>query len=303
MPTAPRRGYDITVAKRPAWVNDELFPFRSHFIEVDGAHVHYIDEGTGPVFLALHGNPTWSFLYRRIVSGLQDRFRCVALDYPGFGLSSASPGYGYTVAEHAQLVEVFLERMEFRDITLMVHDWGGPIGLWVATRHPDWFRAFVVGNTWAWPATGDRAMRWFSRVLGSGVPGRLLVERADVFTDVLLKSGMRRRKLTLDEWYMYKRPHETPESRMPVHVLPREILGATELLAHIEQRLDRVSDKPALIVWGDKDPAFRERHRRRWEAIFRDHQVRILHGASHYIQEDAPEEIVAAITEWAPAAG
>jgi len=86
-------------------VSDQLFPFESRFLDVNGAQVHYIDEGVGPVFLGLHGNPTWSFLYRHIVQGLRDRFRCVALDYPGFGLSVAPAGYRYTVAEHARVVE------------------------------------------------------------------------------------------------------------------------------------------------------------------------------------------------------
>lgn len=286
------------MATRPSWVNDELFPFESRFAPVNGAQVHYIDEGDGPVFLGLHGNPTWSFLYRHIVQGLKDRFRCVALDYPGFGLSTAPPGYGYTIAEHARVVEGFVERLDLRDITMMVQDWGGPIGFWVATRHPERFRAFVIGNTWAWPVTDDRSAKWFSSILGSSALGGLLVRRADVFTDVFMRGGIRRKKLTLDERFMYKRPHPTPESRVPVHVMPREILAAADLLSEIEQGLGRIADKPALIVWGDKDQAFRERQRRRWERTFPNHRTHILRGASHYIQEDAPEEIIAAIKGW-----
>lgn len=286
------------MAKRPPWVNDELFPFESRFAQVDGAQVHYIDEGDGPVFLGLHGNPTWSFLYRHIVQGLTDMFRCVALDYPGFGLSTAPSGYGHTVAEHARVVEGFVERLDLRDITLMVQDWGGPIGLWVATRHPERFRAFVIGNTWAWPVTDDRSARWFSNILGSGALGGLLVRRADVFTEVFMRSAIRRKKLTLDERFMYKRPHPTPQSRVPVHVMPREILAAGDFLSETEQGLGRIADKPALIVWGDKDPAFRERQLRRWERTFPNHRTQILRGASHYIQEDAPDEIIAAIRAW-----
>ena len=87
------------VAGRPEWVSPELFPYESRFLDLEGCRLHYIDEGEGPVLLLLHGNPTWSFLYRRMVARLRDRFRCVALDYPGFGLSSAPPGYGFTPAE------------------------------------------------------------------------------------------------------------------------------------------------------------------------------------------------------------
>ncbi|HEV8166950.1 MAG TPA: alpha/beta fold hydrolase [Actinomycetota bacterium] len=155
------------MATRPAWVDQELFPFQSHFAEVDGARVHYIDEGQGPVFLGLHGNPTWSFLYRHIVHGLKDRFRCVALDYPGFGLSTAPAGYGYTVAEHARVVEGFVSQLGLEGVTLMVQDWSGPIGLSVAVRHPERFRAFVIGNTFGWPVRGEKTFERFSKLLGS----------------------------------------------------------------------------------------------------------------------------------------
>jgi haloalkane dehalogenase len=288
------------MATRPAWVNDQLFPFESHFADVGGAQVHYIDEGDGPVFVGLHGNPTWSFLYRHIVHGLRDRFRCIALDYPGFGLSTAPAGYRYTVAEHARVVEGFVEQLDLRDITLMVQDWGGPIGFWVATRHPERFRAFVIGNTWAWPISGDRPVEWFSKTLGSAALGGLLVRQADIFTNVFMRGGIKRKKLTMDERFMYKRPHPTPESRVPVHVMPREILAARDLLAAVEQGLGRVAGKPALIVWGDKDQGFREPQRLRWEHTFPNHRTEILRGASHYIQEDAPDEIIAAIKEWWP---
>ena len=288
---------------RPAWVNDELFPFESHFADVGGAKVHYIDEGEGPVLLCLHGNPTWSFLYRHIVGGLRDQFRCIALDYPGFGLSAPPVGYRYTTAEHAGVVEGFVEQLDLRDITLMVQDWGGPIGFWVATRHPERFRAFVIGNTWAWPISGDRATEWFSKTLGSAGLGGLLVKRADIFTNVFMRGGIKRKQLTVDERFMYTRPHPTPESRVPVHVMPNEILAAHELLSEVEDGLGRVADKPALIVWGDKDPAFRDPQRLRWESIFPNHRTKILRGASHYIQEDAPDEIVAAIKDWWPTTG
>jgi haloalkane dehalogenase len=170
-------------------VDQELFPFESHFVEVDGARVHYIDEGQGPVFLGLHGNPTWSFLYRHIVHGLKDRFRCVALDYPGFGLSTAPAGYGYTVAEHARVVEGFVSQLGLEHITLMVQDWGGPIGLSVAVRHPERFRAFVIGNTFGWPVRGEKTFERFSKLLGSAFPGGLLVRRLDLFTRVFVPVG------------------------------------------------------------------------------------------------------------------
>jgi haloalkane dehalogenase len=288
------------MATRPTWVDRDLFPFDSHFVEVDGARVHYIDEGQGPVFLGLHGNPTWSFLYRHIIGGLKDRFRCVALDYPGFGLSTGPPGYRYTIAEHARVVEAFVSQLDLEGITLMVQDWGGPIGFFVAVRHPQRFRAFVVGNTFGWPVRGEKTFERFSKLMGSDFPGGLLVKRLDLFTNVFVPGGIKRKKLSAAEKQMYKRPHPTPESRIPVHVMPREILAAHELLSEVEQGLPRVAHLPALIVWGDRDQGFKEPQRLRWERTFPNHKTVILNGASHYIQEDAPEEIVAAIKQWWP---
>jgi haloalkane dehalogenase len=287
---------------RPAWVDQELFPFESRSLEVDGARVHYVDEGQGPVFLALHGNPTWSFLYRHIINGLKDRCRCLALDYPGFGLSTAPPGYRYTVAEHAKVVEGFVTQLGLEGITLMGQDWGGPIGLSVAVRHPERFRALVIGNTFGWPVRGEKTFERFSKLMGSAFPGGLLVKRLDLFTRVFVPGGIRRKKLSKGEKAMYRRPHPTARSRIPVHVLPREILAAHELLSEVERGLPRLAHLPALIVWGDRDQAFKEPQRRRWEQTFPNHRTVILRGASHYIQEDAPEEIVTAIRQWWPGA-
>ncbi|MPY79897.1 MAG: alpha/beta fold hydrolase, partial [Actinophytocola sp.] len=106
---------------RPSWVDDDLFPFESRFVELDGHVVHYVDEGSGPILLMLHGNPTWSFVYRQVIESLRDRFRCIALDYPGFGLSVAAPGYRYLPEEHAAVVVSFLDRLGLSRATLVAH--------------------------------------------------------------------------------------------------------------------------------------------------------------------------------------
>jgi pimeloyl-ACP methyl ester carboxylesterase len=140
-----------------------------------------------------------------------------------------------------------------------------------------------------------------SKTLGSQRVGGVLVRQADIsFVNLFMKGGIRRKRLSIDEQFMYRRPHPTAESREPVQVMPREILAAEDLLSEVEQGLGRVADKPTLIVWGPKDPGFRERHRLRWERTFPNHRTEILPGAAHYIQEDAPDEIVAAIKDWWP---
>jgi haloalkane dehalogenase len=284
-------------ASRPAWVDPLLYPFEDRWLEAGGARVHYVDEGSGPTLLMLHGNPTWSFLYREIINGLSGSFRCVALDYPGFGLSTAPPGYRFTAAEHAAVVEQVVLGLDLRDVTLMVQDWGGPIGFWVARRHRERFARFVIGNTWAWSLRDRLSASLFSRALGGGI-GRRLIQRRNVFVERILPGGVRRVRLSEAVMEHYRGPFPTPASRLPVAVLPREILPATPMLSEVELGLLRFADRPALIVWPDRDPAFGDRELARWESLFSEHRTVPLRGAGHYIQEDAPGEIVAAIRDW-----
>jgi haloalkane dehalogenase len=284
---------------RPAWLREDLYPFADRVADVDGVRVHYVDEGSGPPLLLLHGNPTWSFLYREVIAGLRDRFRCIAPDYPGFGLSGPAPaGYGYTPAEHARVVERLVLELDLTGATMMVQDWGGPIGFAVATRRPDRFAAFVIANTWAWPKS-DPATQLFSRLLGGPI-GRRLIAGRNVFVERILPGGVKRRTLPEDVMAAYRGPFPTLASRRPVSVLPREILASRPFLAEVERGLPALAERPALIVWPTRDPAFRDAERRRWEATFPDHRTVTLEGAGHYVQEDAPDEIVAAIRDWAP---
>jgi len=282
---------------RPAWLDPALFPFESRALEVGGARVHYVDEGEGPPLLMLHGNPTWSFLYRGLIAGLRDRYRCVALDYPGFGLSTPPAGYGFTPAEHARVVEAVVAELDLRATTLLVQDWGGPIGLAVATRHPERFDALVIGNTWAWPIGRDPMFQAFSRVMGGPV-GRRLIQQRNLFVEFFLPRNVLRRTLEPEVMAHYRGPFPTPASRRPIAVLPGEIRKSAPLLAEVERGLARLADRPARILWPDGDPAFRARQRAIWEERFPDHRTVILRGAGHYFPEDAPEEAVAAIRAW-----
>jgi len=280
----------------PQWVPRHLYPYESRYLEVGGARVHYVDEGSGPTLLLLHGNPTWSFLYRDVIKGLRDDYRCVALDYPGFGLSTAPASYGFTPAEHARVVEHFVAELDLRDVTMMVQDWGGPIGFAAATRNPDRFARFVIGNTWAWPKS-DPGTQVFSRFLGGPIGKRLILGR-NLFVERIIPRGVRRKKLAPEVMDAYRGPFPTPESRVPTWVFPREILRSRPFLGEVEAGLAKLTDRPALIVWPTKDVAFRDAERKRWEELFADHRTVPLEGAGHYIQEDAADEIVAAIRAW-----
>jgi haloalkane dehalogenase len=287
----------MAAAGRPAWVDAELFPFESRFVTIDGHTIHYVDEGSGPTLLFLHGNPTWSFVYRDVIRALRDEFRCVALDYPGFGLSSARPGYRYLPEEHAAVVVAFLDHLGLSNATLVAHDWGGPIGLAAAEQRPDTFERLVLANTWAWPLGGDLPVELASRLLGGPV-GRELTRRLNLFVNAMIPIGHRLRKPTADEMAHYRQALATPERRHASAVLPRRITAGHAFLAGVETGLADLASLPTLIVWGDADVAFRAKERQRWEQVFADHHTVIVDGAGHFVQSDAPEEFAAAIRDW-----
>jgi haloalkane dehalogenase len=288
--TAPT--FDLPAATRAAH-----FPFESRFLEVDGHRVHYIDEGVGPTLLLVHGNPTWSFLYRHLVLRLRDRFRCVAVDHPGFGLSTPAPGYDFLPASHAAVLEGFVQAMDLRDFTPMVQDWGGPTGLWVAGRQAERIRGLIIGNTWAWPIDGDPHFERFSGMMG-GPLGKLGIRHFNAFVNMMIPMGCKRRKLGRVEMQAYRGPFPTWEERQRTWIFPREIRGSSAFLAEAHAGLAALANKPTLIVWGDADIAFKAKERERFEASFPNHRTVPLPGAGHYIQEDAPEEIAAAIVAW-----
>ena len=281
---------------RPDWFNAELLPYASNWVDIDGNDVHYLDVGSGPTLLMLHGNPTWSFLYRRMIARLSDHFRCVAPDYPGFGLSSARQGYGFAAAEHSCVVESFVTALDLQDITVIVQDWGGPIGLGAAVRDPQRYSRLVIGNTWAWPSS--LWTKSFGQVMGGPVTGDLLNQRLNLFVKVMIPRMMRRRQLTDAERAMYASPFPTAQSRLPARILPREIRTARPFLQDLEGRLDAIRGLPSLLFWADGDIAFGEGERRRWQQLLTERTDHLLAGAGHYWQDDAGEEAAAVMRDW-----
>jgi len=285
----------VMAPQRPAWVPSDLYPFTDRWIEIKGNLVHYVDEGAGPPLLLLHGNPSWSFAYRGVIKRLSESFRCVALDYPGFGMSVARGTYDFRPASHAQVVDSFVERLGLDGLTIFGYDWGGPIGLWFAGRRPARVRALVLGNTWAWPAT-ERSLRFFSAVMG-GPLATLLVDRLNLFINVFLQGGVRRRRLGAAEMSAYRGPFPRGRRR-PMRVLPREIVASRAFLQEVEAGLARLSDKPVLLTWADRDVAFKDRERVRFEGRFAHHRTVILPNTGHEIAEDAPGDVADAIEAW-----
>ena len=272
----------------------ELFPFESRWFASSVGPVHYVDEGEGRPLLMLHGNPDWSFLYRKFISGLKDTFRCVAPDYPGFGLSIHPEGYGYTPAEHATVVTELVDPLGLDDMVIVGADWGGPIGVELATQQPERVHGFVIGNSWCWPVATD-AERNFSKTMGSPERQREILEE-NFFVVEKMRNEFRA-ELSEREFKHYTAVVPTPESRQGIAAFPREIVDSGAWLTELVERVpSTVAEKPIVLTFAREDPNLGSPEIiERWQALFSNSTFVDLPGAGHYVQEDAPEAMIAAI--------
>jgi haloalkane dehalogenase len=285
---------------RPAWVPDDLYPFEDRWLAIDGHRVHFVDEGTGPPLLLLNGNPSWSFGWRDVILGLRGSFRCIAPDYPGFGLSEAALGFDYTPRSQSQVVERLVDLLGLDAVVVFGYAWGGPIGLGLAGRRPELVRALVIANTWAWPDDRLR-VRLFSALMG-GPLSPLLVDRLNLMLRVYLPFNLKRGRLTDAERAAYAGPFPRPK-RSIMAVFPREIIRGRGWLREVEANLPKLAAKPALIVWPDSDPGFGDTELAGWQARFPGAPTVILTRTGQFIDEDAPDDVVAAILAWWTTAG
>jgi pimeloyl-ACP methyl ester carboxylesterase len=268
----------------------------------DGARVHYVDVGRGPTLLFLHGNPAWSFQWRQLIGKLSGSARCVALDYPGFGLSTAAPGTGLSAREQSVRLEEFVDRLGLRDLTLVMQDWGGPIGLGLAGRRPELVRRIVVGNTWAWPTRTGTPRGLFSKIAG-GPLGEFVQMNFNGFAKLAL--GNDTGGLPDEVMAVYLRPFQPLAGRRVAAFYPGQITAAAVDFVTVEAGLARVADRPALIIWGLRDPGFPPADRQRFEAAFPNHRTITLPDAGHFFFEGHATEVADAIAAFiaAPAGG
>ncbi|WDG16785.1 alpha/beta fold hydrolase [Microbacterium sp. Clip185] len=288
-------------AVRPSWVDRDEYPFSSAIANVGGHRIHYVDTAapgqSGPTLLFLHGNPTWSFVYRDVIRALPASVRCVAPDLPGFGLSDAADDFDGTFVAHADVIERFVDALGLEDVVLVAQDWGGPIGLRLLERTPERFRGVALCNTWAWPVADDPHFARFAGAMGGRV-GAFFTRHGNLFVNLMIPIGHRRRRVTRAEMAHYRRALGTARRRGFSAVLPREIVAATPHLVELEAGLSVLSAIPVLIMWGDRDIAFREPELARWRTIAPHAHVEVIEGAGHFLPSDAPAEVAASLRGW-----
>jgi haloalkane dehalogenase len=259
--------------------------------------MHYVDEGSGPPILFVHGTPTNSYEYRHLIAALSKRFRCIAPDHLGFGQSARPRSFAYTPEAHAAVLEEFVERLDLKDITLVVHDFGGPIGLPLAVQSAECrVRKVVIMNTWAWPLDDDPKMARGARFIGGAI-GRFLYRYANASLRLIMPSAYgNRKKLTPEIHRRYLDVFRDRDARVLVlHALAKSLLGSRAHYQSLLDRLDRLRAMPVLIVWGMKDSAFQPYQLERWRQLLPGAQVETIEGAGHWPHEEEPGRVIEAI--------
>lgn len=293
-----RGGEPGAVPATPAWLDRSEYPFtpRSFLLPSEaggagGPRLHYLDEGSGRPVVFVHGNPSWSFQFRGAIKRLLPGRRCVAPDHLGFGLSDKPADFSYLPADHAKNFAALLDHLDLRDITLVVGDWGGPIGLSYALAHPERVAAVVITNTWMWSVRGDWYYQGFSRFMG-GALGRYLIRKRNFFAARVMPAAFGdKRRLTPAIHQQYLAPLAVEAERKGCWVFPAQIIGSSEWLESLWERREALAGKRMLIAWGERDIAFREKELRRWSAAFPQAKVVRYPDCGHYLSEERGAEL------------
>ncbi len=275
-----------------------LYPFTSHWIDLDGARYHYLDEGPrdAPPIVMVHGNPTWSFYYRTLIPELSQTYRVIVPDHVGCGLSDKPQAYTYTLDQHIINLERLVKHLALDSLTLVLHDWGGAIGMGYATRHSANIARFVIFNTAAFYLP---AVPWVLKLARSPVVGEFILRGLNGFAGLAIKLAMGHpERMTPDVRAGYLAPYDSWQNRIAIYRFVQDIPvnarhPSRATLGDIDRQLHVFQKHPMLIIWGAKDFVFTaEDFLPEWERRFPNAEVHLLDDAGHYVVEDAHEHIV-----------
>ena len=288
LPTAPE-------PTRPAWLAQSRFPFPTRFVNVGGALVHYVDEGTGPTVLLVSPGQ-WTFMFRDLILRLRSRFRCVALDFPGCGLSPVPARFDPSVRANADMLAGFIDALDLDDVTLLVHDVGGPVGFLVALDRPQQVRALVVSNTFAWPLTDYPVVRWMLRAVGSS-PFGVLNDLTNTLALLTATSYGVGRRMTATDRRIFRRPWRSRAHRRATQRIIAAARSVDTEMAGVEQRLGATfADRPVLTLFGARNDPYG--WQARFQRIFPTATAVQIPDGHHFPFADDPDGYAAALAAW-----
>lgn len=291
--------FDISAFRR-------LYPFRSCYMEIKGLKYHFLDEGRGEPVVMIHGNPTWSFYYRRLVKELSPKFRTIVPDHIGCGLSD-KPGikrYGYRLKDRVDDIEIFLDYLKLEEkITLILHDWGGMIGMAYALRHPERIGRIIIMNTAAFFPPGKKRLPFRLRLIRNVEP---FATAAVLGFNLFARSALfmaSYKGLSKDVKAGLIAPYNCWQNRLSILKFVQDIPLSEKdpsysLTRYVDKNLYRFTDIPMLICWGERDFVFDVSYLDEWQRRFPNAEVHTFSDAGHYLLEDAPGRIVVLIKDF-----
>lgn len=283
-----------------------MYPFTGQYFVRDGLQMHYLDEGSGEPVLMLHGNPSWSFYYRNLALALRKTHRVIVPDHIGCGLSDkpSDKEYHYTLDQRVLDLEELLDSLGIdSDLTLIVHDWGGMIGMTYAVRHPETIKRLVILNTGAFRLPSEKPLPWQLKLCRTRVLGPLLVRGLNLFARGTARMGCTRQSMDPKVRKGYLAPYDSWKHRRAVLRFVQDIPlessdSAYDTVVAVESGLAKLRDKPMMICWGDKDFVFDHHFLNEWKRRFPDAEVHRFPDASHYVLEDAAEDVIPLIVNF-----
>jgi haloalkane dehalogenase len=281
----------------PDWLDRVGWPFTPRWVALPEGRLHFVDEGEGAAVVLVHGTPTWSYEWRHAVAGLRGSHRVVALDHLGFGLSDRPADAGYAPEDHARRFRAFIEHVApSGPLTLVVHDFGGPIALDWALDHVDRLTRLVVVNSWMWSFEDDPSMRRKAALI-RGAVGRWLYRRLNASQRLIMPSAYGdRRRLTPAIHQQYLRLFPDADSRERVlFALAQSMLGSSAFFAGLWQRRARLASVPVDLLWGMRDSAFPPAMLERWQRALPHARVTTFATAGHWPHEEEPDAFVRAL--------
>lgn len=272
-----------------------LYPFKSNYLDLgasdpshSGPRLHYVDEGEGRPLLMVHGNPSWSFLYRNLILGLKHKYRCIAPDHIGCGLSDKPLNYNYTLAQHIQNLRSLVRRLGLKEFDLVVHDWGGPIGLKIAQEYASCIKTILILNTSAFLS---QRLPWQIRLCRLPYVGAFLVRGLNAFARGATYLGVSK-PLSREAREGFCYPYATWQSRVAIQRFIQDIplepsLGSYPLVQQIDKDLSLFKDLNVHLLWGMKDFCFSPHFLEGFKQRLPFAKVYPFAEAGHYVLEDA----------------
>ena len=297
------------MADSPDWINKELYPFKSHFITIETHALHYIDEGVGTTLLFVHGTPEWSFGFRDVIKNLQKKFRCVAIDLLGFGLSDKPPSEAlrhrrtspneadYTCAGHARRLTKFIDQLGLKNINIVANDFGGSISLSYVLDHADNVNKIILFNTWMRSLKDDKHYSGPAKIVKSWL-GKFLYLNMNAPVNVIMPQAYGDKKKLSVEAHRHYKAALPKGKRTAAYAFALELSSANAWWQELWERVHTISADKFLFCWGMKDKFIPPCELENWRSKLPGSKYILFDDAGHFVQEEKPDEMSKAIEEF-----